>query len=238
MMIAKCSSLTEASERLFITQQSLGKEMKDLETELGTKLLLRTNRGCALTKDGQEAVRQGREILDRVNRLQHCFQHDAIPLRGKLIILCSQVMFSDELPLALEAFTKQYPEVEVTAMEQSRLSGNRSGLYDAVLLWYSQRETNGKQSGAILQCVGRDQRLCGDHSRRSAAVETGGSAGRIDLQGDRAACRIHCGLSGGSGTAHTAHLQNISAILGAGRGELRQRVENYCRANVTKDKKT
>ena len=49
MMIAKCSSLTEASERLFITQQSLGKAMKDLETELGTKLLLRTNRGCVLT---------------------------------------------------------------------------------------------------------------------------------------------------------------------------------------------
>lgn len=118
MMIAKCSSLTEAGERLFITQQSLGKAMKDLEAELGTKLLLRTNRGCALTQDGQEAVRQGREILDRVNRLQHCFQHDAIPLRGKLIILCSQVMFSDELPLALEAFTKQYPDVEVTAMEK------------------------------------------------------------------------------------------------------------------------
>ena len=42
--------------------------------------------------------------------------------------------------------------------EQSRLSGNRSGLYDAVLLRGSQRETNGKQSGAILgetsDCVG------------------------------------------------------------------------------------
>lgn len=38
-MIAKCSSLTEASEQLFITQQSLGKAIKDLEIELGTRLL-------------------------------------------------------------------------------------------------------------------------------------------------------------------------------------------------------
>ena len=51
--ISKCSSLSEASDRLFITQQSLGKAIKDLEDELGVRLLVRSNKGCTLTSEGQ-----------------------------------------------------------------------------------------------------------------------------------------------------------------------------------------
>jgi len=117
--LEKCDSLSEASERLFITQQSLGKAIRDLEAELDVALLLRTNKGCSLTAEGHEAVRQAKDILGRVKRLQHYFEKAAdTPLHGRLIILCSQVMLADELPLALESFSKQYPDVEVMAMEK------------------------------------------------------------------------------------------------------------------------
>lgn len=117
-MVSKCTSLTEASERLFITQQSLGRAIRDLEEELGVSLLVRNNRGCMLTKEGHETLEQGREILERVDRLQNYFVKKETVLKGKLVVLCTQVMFADELPLALEWFTKQYPDVEVTAMEK------------------------------------------------------------------------------------------------------------------------
>ena len=118
LMISKSASLTEASERLFITQQSLGKAIRDLEDELGVALLLRNNRGSVLTKEGYETLEQAKEILEKVHALQNYFEKEDEILRGKLIILCSQVMFSDELPLALESFARQYQEVEVTAMEK------------------------------------------------------------------------------------------------------------------------
>jgi DNA-binding transcriptional LysR family regulator len=118
LMISRSTSLTEASERLFITQQSLGKAIRDLEEELGVALLLRNNRGSVLTKEGYETLEQAKEILEKVHALQNFFEKEDEILRGKLIILCSQVMFSDELPLALESFSRQYQEVEVTAMEK------------------------------------------------------------------------------------------------------------------------
>ena len=68
LMISKCASLTEASERLFITQQSLGKAIRDLENELGVQLLVRNNRGCTLTKEGYEALQQAKEILDKIHQ--------------------------------------------------------------------------------------------------------------------------------------------------------------------------
>jgi DNA-binding transcriptional LysR family regulator len=71
-----------------------------------------------LTKEGYETLEQAKEILEKVHALQNFFEKEDEILRGKLIILCSQVMFSDELPLALESFSRQYQEVEVTAMEK------------------------------------------------------------------------------------------------------------------------
>lgn len=116
--ISKCNSLSEASDRLFITQQSLGKAIKDLENELGVQLLVRSNKGCTLTSEGQETVQQGREILLKVHRLKNTFVQEDAEIKGALTILCSQVMFADELPLALESFSRKYSEVTVNAMEK------------------------------------------------------------------------------------------------------------------------
>ena len=87
LMISKSASLTEASERLFITQQSLGKAIRDLEDELGVVLLLRNNRGSVLTKEGYETLEQAKEILEKVHALQNYFEKEDEILRGKLIIL-------------------------------------------------------------------------------------------------------------------------------------------------------
>lgn len=116
--ISKCNSLSEASERLFITQQSLGKAIKDLEEELGAALLVRSNKGCALTAEGQETVRQSKDILLRVHQLKNAFVQEDLDMKGELTVLCSQVMFADELPMALESFSRKYSEVTVNAMEK------------------------------------------------------------------------------------------------------------------------
>ncbi len=118
IMISKCTSLTEASERLFITQQSLGKAIRDLEEELGVQLLVRKNRGSTLTSEGHAAVQQAKDIMEKIEYLHNYFTQKEPEIKGKLIILCTQVMFSDELPLALETFCKEYPDVIVTAMEK------------------------------------------------------------------------------------------------------------------------
>jgi len=53
LAVAKCSSLTEASEKLFLTQPTLSKRIANLESEVGAPLFHRERRGMRLTDVGK-----------------------------------------------------------------------------------------------------------------------------------------------------------------------------------------
>lgn len=50
--MAEAGSMTKASERLRVAQPALSVHLANLEVELGTKLVIRSNRGIELTEDG------------------------------------------------------------------------------------------------------------------------------------------------------------------------------------------
>lgn len=51
---AKSKSFVEASKKLCVSQSAISKQIKVLETSLGTKLFYRTQKGLSLTKDGKQ----------------------------------------------------------------------------------------------------------------------------------------------------------------------------------------
>ena len=48
LTIADCGSMNEAAKQLFISQPSLSETMKELETEIGLDIFLRSNRGIVI----------------------------------------------------------------------------------------------------------------------------------------------------------------------------------------------
>ncbi len=60
-------SMTKAAQRLHITQPTLSIQLRELEDELGTQLLERTNRGIKLTTDGEYFFSKAKNILNLVN---------------------------------------------------------------------------------------------------------------------------------------------------------------------------
>ena len=54
LTIADCGSMNEAAKQLFISQPSLSETMKELETEIGLDIFLRSNRGIVITPEGEE----------------------------------------------------------------------------------------------------------------------------------------------------------------------------------------
>ena len=50
--VAREGSVTHAAERLHISQPTLSKQLKDLETELGKKLFVRSSFSVRLTDEG------------------------------------------------------------------------------------------------------------------------------------------------------------------------------------------
>ncbi len=74
MMISRCSSITEAADRLGLAQPSLSQQLLRLEDEFGTKLFRRTSRGVVATDAGRMLQEHAATILQAMNRAREELQ--------------------------------------------------------------------------------------------------------------------------------------------------------------------
>lgn len=71
--IAREGSLTDAAEFLRVSQPTLSRQLKELETELGTRLFERGSHSIRLTEDGIILRKRAEEILDLVDKTGNAF---------------------------------------------------------------------------------------------------------------------------------------------------------------------
>ncbi|WP_295717799.1 LysR family transcriptional regulator [uncultured Halovibrio sp.] len=67
VVVAEELNLTRASEKLFIAQPPLTRQIRQLEDEVGAPLFHRHSRGLVLTEAGQYFLDQARQILGRID---------------------------------------------------------------------------------------------------------------------------------------------------------------------------
>lgn len=70
LTIADCNSINEASKQLFISQPSLSETIRELETELGFDIFLRSNRGIVITPEGEEFLEYARQVTEQFGLLK------------------------------------------------------------------------------------------------------------------------------------------------------------------------
>ena len=70
LTIADCGSMNEAAKQLFISQPSLSETMKELETEIGLDIFLRSNRGIVITPEGEEFLGYARQVTEQFGLVQ------------------------------------------------------------------------------------------------------------------------------------------------------------------------
>ena len=70
LTIADCGSMNEAAKQPFISQPSLSETMKELETEIGLDIFLRSNRGIVITPEGEEFLGYARQVTEQFGLLQ------------------------------------------------------------------------------------------------------------------------------------------------------------------------
>lgn len=70
LTISDCGSMNEAAKQLFISQPSLSETMKELETEIGLDIFLRSNRGIVITPEGEEFLGYARQVTEQFGLLQ------------------------------------------------------------------------------------------------------------------------------------------------------------------------
>lgn len=77
--VAESPSITQAANELYISQPSLSHAIKELEEEMNVVLLNRSQKGVALTSQGEEFLSYARQILEQIDLLNRRFKEDETP---------------------------------------------------------------------------------------------------------------------------------------------------------------
>ena len=68
--VAETGTITEAANRLYISQPSLTNAIRELEKEMKITIFLRTNKGIILSKEGEDFLGYARQVTPE-KRLDH-----------------------------------------------------------------------------------------------------------------------------------------------------------------------
>jgi len=117
--VAVCEELHfgRAAARLNLTQPPVSLAIKELEEELGVVLLERTSRRIALTRAGEDALRDARAVLGAADTMRKRAQEAAQGLIGSLSLGFISLPTYAFLPASLRAFTGDFPRVKLTLHE-------------------------------------------------------------------------------------------------------------------------
>ncbi len=115
--VAEALSYRQAADELRVAQPALSKQIKDLEDEVGARLLDRNTTGVALTDAGALFLEEAREILRRAREAVTLAREAEAGKRGRLVVGGLGAFSSSFLPTALAAFRRESPEVEVMVHE-------------------------------------------------------------------------------------------------------------------------
>ena len=72
--IANIGSISEAAKRLFVSQPSLTKAIKELEKEMGITIFDRTNKGITVSKEGERFLGYARQVLEKAALLEEQYK--------------------------------------------------------------------------------------------------------------------------------------------------------------------
>jgi len=111
--VAETGSLTQAGERLHLTQSALSHQLVDLERRLGTKLFHRVSKRMRLTPAGDRVLASAERVLQELENAEEELRLLAGERRGLLRISMECYTGYHWLPELLQRFRKRHPGVDV-----------------------------------------------------------------------------------------------------------------------------
>jgi len=117
--VGEALSFTKAAEKLHLAQPSLTRQIKDLEVEIGVRLLNRNKRKVSLTPEGRSFLADAKRVLahsvDIVESVQRLHRRETAAINIGYVAN----FFPAPLPASLAAFQRKYPMVSVNLFDMS-----------------------------------------------------------------------------------------------------------------------
>ena len=111
--LIKLRSFSRAAETLYLTQPTVSGHIKNLETDLGVKLLDRLGQGVVPTEAGEVLYRYGRKLLALRDHARQEITGISGTVSGLLKIGGSTIPGAYVLPAMIGAFKKKYPSTTI-----------------------------------------------------------------------------------------------------------------------------
>lgn len=93
VMVAETGNISEAADKLYISQPSLTTAIQNIEKELNTVIFNRFNRGVAVTREGEEVLGYARQILEQVEMMQDKFAEES-KRNARFSVSCQHYSFA------------------------------------------------------------------------------------------------------------------------------------------------
>jgi DNA-binding transcriptional LysR family regulator len=110
---AKSESITKAAEELMVTPAAVTSQVKQLEEDLGLRLLFRSGSVMQLTESGTVVFERIRKVFEDLDYLEQLIEDMSKKKSGELRIGCSETAAVDVMPKLITAFQSHYPGIKV-----------------------------------------------------------------------------------------------------------------------------
>jgi len=110
---AKFESITKAAEELMVTPAAVTSQVKQLEENLGLRLLFRAGNAMRLTESGTVVFEKTRKVFEDLDHLELLIEDLSKKKSGELRIGCSETAAIEVMPKLITAFQSHYPGITV-----------------------------------------------------------------------------------------------------------------------------
>ena len=118
--VAESGTISGAASRLSTSQSTITEAIKDLEADLGVKLIERHARGIHVTHKGQLFLRHAERIWSDVADARRALAADFPVTSGRLVIGVTSLVAGYVLPEVLARFRRAFPAIAIQVVEDTQ----------------------------------------------------------------------------------------------------------------------
>jgi DNA-binding transcriptional LysR family regulator len=118
--VASAGSFTHAGQMLALSQSAVSRQVSALEEEIATPLFQRHARGLTLTDEGELLYSAVSDVLARLGQAEEALKNAQAAPRGSLKITTSHGLGTFWLLPRLDAFLRDYPELQLHLVFEDR----------------------------------------------------------------------------------------------------------------------
>lgn len=118
--VARYGSFSRAGEAIGLSQSAVSHSMKELEAEMGVRLLDRTTREVVLTNAGLSLSKRVEPLLDELHAMLLDTRSFGTQHNGRVRIASSQTISAQLMPQCIASGQTQYPDIRVLLRDQAQ----------------------------------------------------------------------------------------------------------------------